>query len=71
MSSLLFLLSASVRITLLIGYAKERTTERGNGRSRTRSFRMEGADWSSGEDPVDDSFALEKGMRGRGWRVVI
>jgi hypothetical protein len=35
------------------------------------NFRMEGADWSSGEDPVDDSFALEKGMRGRGWRVVI
>lgn len=36
MSSLFFLLSASVRITLLIGYAKERTTEGGNGRSRTR-----------------------------------
>jgi hypothetical protein len=29
MSSLLFLLSESVRTTLLIGYAKERTTERG------------------------------------------
>jgi hypothetical protein len=35
------------------------------------NFRMEGVDWSSGGDPVDDSFALEKGMRGRGWRVVI
>jgi hypothetical protein len=35
------------------------------------NFRMEGVDWSSGEDPVDDSFALEEGMRVRGWRVVI
>jgi len=30
------------------------------------NFRMGGVDWSLGEDPVDDSFALEKGMRGRG-----
>jgi hypothetical protein len=29
MSSLLFLLSESVRTTLLVGYAKETTTERG------------------------------------------
>jgi hypothetical protein len=73
MSSLLFLLSESVRTTLLIGYAKARTAEGGNGRSRTRNCEvsMEGVDWSSGEGPVDDSFALEKGMRGRGWRVVI
>ena len=35
------------------------------------NFRMEGVDWSLGGDPVDDSFALEKGMRGRGWRVAI